>query len=195
MNCDFIYKILLLGDSSVGKTCFLLRYIDDTFTENHMSTIGVDYKLKIMSHENKIIKMQIWDTAGQDKFRSITKNYYRGSNGILLVYDVTNETTFNNIKNWIVQIKDYLGDQACITLVGNKIDLEHLRKVSTDEGKKLAEEFDLNFFETSVKNNVSVNEAFESLSNEIIKRNLIDKKVETIDLNIKNKFKNKCCQK
>jgi Ras-related protein Rab-1A len=84
-SCDLVYKILLLGDSSVGKTCFLLRFTEDTFTDNHISTIGVDYKLKILNSDDKIVKLQVWDTAGQDRFRSITKNYFRGSHGIILL--------------------------------------------------------------------------------------------------------------
>ena len=170
-ECDINLKILLLGDSNVGKTCFLLRYIEDTFTDNHISTIGVDYKLKLVTApDDKIVKLQIWDTAGQDRFRCITKNYYRGSDGIMLIYDITSATSFINIKNWIGQIKDYLGDDARITLVGNKCDLEYNRRVSREEGMKLANEHNFSFFEASAKNNVNINEAFENLSNEMLKK-------------------------
>ena len=99
---DCVYKVLLLGDSTVGKTCFLLRYCDNDFQESHLSTIGLDYRLKTMTLNNgKKIKLQIWDTAGQDKYRSITKNYYKGAHGIILIYDVTNYQTYENVKNWI----------------------------------------------------------------------------------------------
>ena len=169
---DYIYKVLLLGDSAVGKTCFLLRYSDDSFTENHISTIGLDYRLKMITMENdKIVKMQIWDTAGQDRFRAITKNYYKGAHGIILIYDVTNVVTFNNIKNWLIQIKENTTEKVKIVLVGNKIDEEHLRKVSFDEGKKLSDEFNLEFFETSAKNNIRVEETFSYLTREIFKTN------------------------
>jgi small GTP-binding protein len=171
ITCDLVYKVLLLGDTCVGKTCFLLRYTEDTFTENHISTIGVDYKNKILTlGENNLIKLQIWDTAGQDRFRCITKNYLRGSNGIMLIYDITSQSSFTNIKSWISQIAEHLGDQACITLVGNKIDLERNRKVSKEEGLKLAKEYNFNFLETSVKDNININEAFDDLTNEMMKK-------------------------
>lgn len=169
---DTIFKILLLGDSSVGKTCFLLRYVEDTFTGNHISTIGVDYKIKIITSKDSqdLIKLQIWDTAGQDRFRCITKNYYRGSNGIMLIYDITNQSSFTNIKNWISQIKEYLGEEACITLVGNKVDLESNRKIATDEGRKFAMDNKLSFFEASAKENISITEAFEDLTKNMLKK-------------------------
>ena len=120
---EFLYKILLLGDSSVGKTCFLMRYTDNTFQEIHMSTIGLDYKLKnVQLDEGKIVKIQIWDTAGQDRFRSITKNYYKGAHGIILLYDVTNRKTFDNVRDWVEQIREEVSDKVSIILVGNKID-------------------------------------------------------------------------
>jgi small GTP-binding protein len=170
---ETMFKILLLGDTSVGKTCFLLRYVEDTFNGGHLSTIGVDFKTKLISFSEKpdeFIKLQIWDTAGQDRFRCITKNYYRGSNGIMLIYDITSLNSFTNIKNWISQIKEYLGDQACITLVGNKIDLESNRTVSKEEGYRLANEFNFSFFETSAKENISINEAFETLTRDMIRK-------------------------
>jgi Ras-related protein Rab-1A len=195
---DIIYKILLLGDSSVGKTCLLLRYVEDTYTANHISTIGVDYKMKLVStNDNKVIKLQIWDTAGQDRFRCITKNYYRGSNGIMLIYDITSTSSFQNIKNWITQIKDYLGDDACITLVGNKIDLESNRRVSTEEGRKLATENNFNFFEASAKDNINISEAFENLTKEMLKKNNVndEKTRNSKTLNKKeNTNKKKCCE-
>lgn len=196
-ECDINFKILLLGDSHVGKTCYLLRYIEDTFTENHISTIGVDYKIKLVeSPEKKIVKLQIWDTAGQDRFRCITKNYYRGSDGIMLIYDITSYSSFVNIKNWIVNIKEYLGEEACITLVANKLDLESSRKVSTEDGMKLAKEYKFSFFEASAKKNISVNEAFENLTNEMLKKNSTKTKdaVGSKSLNNKSvKKKKKCC--
>ena len=104
---ECVYKILLLGDSSVGKSCFLVRYCDETFQNTHLVTIGLDYRLKSMKLKSgKNIKLQIWDTAGQDRFRAITKNYFKGSHGIILIYDVTNRQTFENIKSWILQIRE-----------------------------------------------------------------------------------------
>lgn len=168
---DYIYKVLLLGDSAVGKTCFLLRYADDTFTDNHISTIGLDYRLKMVSIDNDVIvKMQIWDTAGQDRFRAITKNYYKGAHGIILMYDVTSTVSFNNIKNWVSQIKENTTEKVKICLVGNKIDVDG-RKVTTQEGQKLATEYNMKFFETSARNNVNVEETFTYLTMEIYKYN------------------------
>jgi Ras-related protein Rab-1A len=165
---DYIYKILLLGDSAVGKTCFLLRYSDDTFTDNHISTIGLDYRFKIITLENeKIVKLQIWDTAGQDRFRAITKNYYKGAHGIILMYDITNVGTFNNIKNWVMQIKENTNEKVKIVLVGNKVDEEEQRKVSTQQGELLAKDYNLQFFETSAKNNIRVEEVFGYVTREI----------------------------
>ena len=164
---ELLYKILLLGDSSVGKTCFLMRYADNTFQEIHMSTIGLDYKLKnVQLDGGKIVKVQIWDTAGQDRFRSITKNYYKGAHGIILIYDVTSRKTFENVKNWVEQIKEEVSDKVNIILVGNKIDDEKNRKVSTEEGKQMADSCELEFFETSAKSGVNIDSTF----NELVKK-------------------------
>ena len=163
-SSDSVYKVLLLGDSTVGKTCFLMRYTDNTFQEIHMSTIGLDYRLKTMTlNSGKQVKVQIWDTAGQDRFRAITKNYYKGAHGIILIYDVTNQITFDNVTNWITQIKEEASDKVTIFLVGNKIDDEKNRKVETEEGKKLAEEFKLKFYETSAKIGTNVETTFKDL--------------------------------
>ena len=161
---ELLYKILLLGDSSVGKTCFLMRYADNTFQEIHMSTIGLDYKLKnVQLDDGKIVKIQIWDTAGQDRFRSITKNYYKGAHGIILIYDVTSRKTFENIQNWVTQIKEEVSEKVNIILVGNKIDDENNRKVSSEEGKKMADQWGLDFFETSAKSGINIDTTFNDL--------------------------------
>ena len=165
MSDDCVYKVLLLGDSTVGKTCFLLRYCDKKFQEAHLSTIGLDYRLKTMTLESgKKIKLQIWDTAGQDRFRAITKNYYKGANGIILIYDVTNLQTYENVKNWIAQIREEANPNVIIYLAGNKIDVSEDEKVvKTEDGQKIADEFNLPFYETSAKNGDNVNKIFEDL--------------------------------
>ena len=161
---ELLYKILLLGDSSVGKTCFLMRYSDNTFQEIHMSTIGLDYKLKnVQLDDGKMYKIQIWDTAGQDRFRSITKNYYKGAHGIVLIYDITDKKTFENVRNWVKQIKEEVSDKVCIILVANKIDAEDKRVVSTEEGEKMAAEYDMMFFECSAKTGNNIDNAFNQL--------------------------------
>ena len=155
-----LYKILLLGDSTVGKTCFLLRYIDDSFLDLHMATIGLDYRLKTMILEDqKIVKVQLWDTAGQDKFRAITRNYYKGASGIILIFDVTNIKSYENIKKWINEIKEEISEQVSIVLIGNKIDNVNERKISKEEGVKLANEIGVKFFETSAKTGEGINES------------------------------------
>ena len=169
MSEDIVYKVLLLGDSSVGKTCFLLRYCDKTFQDAHLSTIGLDYRLKSMTLKNKKnIKLQIWDTAGQDRFRAITKNYYKGANGIILIYDVTNLQTFENVKNWITQIREEANKNVVIFLAGNKADLpEESRAVQKEDGQKMAEEYNIPFQETSAKEGINVNETFQELVEKI----------------------------
>ena len=169
MEEEIVYKVLLLGDSSVGKTCFLLRYCDKSFQDVHLSTIGLDYRLKSMTlKNNKNIKLQIWDTAGQDRFRAITKNYYKGANGIILIYDVTNMQTYENVKNWISQIKEEANPNVIIYLVGNKIDVpDDQRLVKAEDGQKIADEFNLPFNEASAKDGTNVNEIFQELLEQI----------------------------
>ena len=169
-NMDCIYKVLLLGDSTVGKTCVLLKYTDKIFQETHMMTIGLDYRLKVMQLQSgKEVKLQIWDTAGQDRFRSITKNYYKGSHGIILIYDVTSLKTFENVKSWVSQIHEEISDKVVIYLVANKIDMDDLRKVTKEEGKKLAEELDVPFVETSAKTGENIDYIFSDISERIDK--------------------------
>ena len=165
MSEDIVYKVLLLGDSTVGKTCFLLRYCDKSFQDAHLSTIGLDYRLRTMTlKNNKTIKLQIWDTAGQDRFRAITKNYYKGANGIILIYDVTNSQTFENVKNWITQIKEEASKNVVIYLAANKIDVaDDLKVITPEEGQKMADEYHMPFFETSAKEGININEIFEDI--------------------------------
>ena len=159
-----VYKLLLLGDSTVGKTCFLIKYTDQSFQDIHMATIGLDYRVKTMKlKNNKEVKIQIWDTAGQDRFRSITKNYYKGSHGIILIYDITNRRTFENVQKWISQIREETSQNVVIYLIGNKIDMKEERKVSSEEGKKLADELGLPFMETSAKEGININEVFDDI--------------------------------
>ena len=166
-NKELLYKILLLGDSSVGKTCFLMRYTDNTYQEIHMSTIGIDNKFKDVELEDgKKVKIQIWDTAGQDRFRSITRNYYKGANGIVLIFDVTNKKSYENVKNWVKQIKEEVSSRVTIILVANKIDDVNHRIVSKEEGEKIANECGLMFFECSAKTGENIEHAF----NELVKK-------------------------
>ena len=167
---DHLFKLLIIGESGVGKTCLLLRFTDDSFTANHLTTIGIDFKIKIINLDNKLIKLQIWDTAGEERFRTITKTYYKGAHGIILTYDVTDINSFKNIRNWIKQIEQNAQNSVCKVLVGNKCD-KNERLVSFDEGQKLAKEFGMQFFETSAKTNINVSETFTFLTKEILKNN------------------------
>ena len=152
-----------------------MRYTDNTFQEIHMSTIGLDYRLKSMTLKSgKNVKVQIWDTAGQDRFRAITKNYYKGAHGIILIYDVTNQLSFDNVSNWINQIKEEASDKVTIFLVGNKIDDVENRKIQTESGKNLAENFQLQFYETSAKTGENVEKTFQALVEKIDEISLIN---------------------
>ncbi|KAG4111200.1 hypothetical protein ERO13_D13G092900v2 [Gossypium hirsutum] len=146
---DYLIKLLLIGDSGVGKSCLLLRFSDGSFTTSFITTIGIDFKIRTIELDGKRIKLQIWDTAGQERFRTITTAYYRGAMGILLVYDVTDESSFNNIRNWIRNIEQHASDNVNKVLVGNKADMdESKRAVPTSKGQALADEYGIKFFET-----------------------------------------------
>jgi len=171
---DHLIKLLIIGDSGVGKSCLLLRFTDDTFTPSFITTIGIDFKIRNIELDGKRIKLQIWDTAGQERFRTITTAYYRGAMGIMLAYDVTDMRTFDNIRNWMKSIEQHASESVDRILVGNKCDLNEKRVVSVEMGKSLADEYSIKFFECSAKNSVNVEEAFISLARDIKKR-LIDK--------------------
>ena len=191
---DFVFKILLLGDSEVGKSCFLMRYSDNVFVENYITTIGLDYKLKIVKLDSgKTIKVQLWDTAGQDKYRTLAKNYYKGSHGILLLYDITKMTSFENIREWIRDIKEEVSEKAIIFLIGNKIDLTDNRKISKEKGEELAEEYKIPFFEASAKSGENVDEVFKALYKKISEVYGDLEREKGSKLNKKNKNKGICC--
>jgi len=164
------WKILLIGDSSVGKTCLLLRFVDDKYTESFVSTIGVDYKIKTITDDaGNTVKLQIWDTAGQERFRTITSSYYHGAHGIIVVYDVTDNVTFSNVKQWLEEISRYASQTVAKLLVGNKSDLETDRVVSYQAAKEFADESHLAFIETSAKTGHNVKEAFTKMVQEVNK--------------------------
>ncbi|XP_056089584.1 RAB3D, member RAS oncogene family, b [Rhinichthys klamathensis goyatoka] len=162
-NFDYMFKLLIIGNSSVGKTSFLFRYADDSFTSAFVSTVGIDFKVKTVFRNNKRIKLQIWDTAGQERYRTITTAYYRGAMGFLLMYDITNLDSFNAVQDWATQIKTYSWDNAQVILVGNKCDLEDDRLIPTEDSQRLAHELGFQFFEASAKDNINVKQVFECL--------------------------------
>uniref|UniRef100_A0A8C5Q7P2 Ras-related protein Rab-3 n=1 Tax=Leptobrachium leishanense TaxID=445787 RepID=A0A8C5Q7P2_9ANUR len=160
---DYMFKLLIIGNSSVGKTSFLFRYADDSFTSAFVSTVGIDFKVKTVYRNEKRVKLQIWDTAGQERYRTITTAYYRGAMGFLLMYDISNVDSFNAVQDWATQIKTYSWDNAQVLLVGNKCDLEDDRVIPAEDGRRLAEELGFEFFEASAKENINVKQVFERL--------------------------------
>jgi Ras-related protein Rab-8A len=171
---DIQIKLLMIGDSGVGKTCLLLRYANDSFSPTFITTIGIDFKIKNIDIEGTKIKLQIWDTAGQERFRTITTSYFRGAQGILLVYDVTDRRSFESIRNWISQIQQHADVHVNKILVGNKCDMLDEKVVSTEEGDKLAKEFGIQFFECSAKNDINVDDSFVNIAKDVKTRLIAD---------------------
>lgn len=161
------YKILVLGDSNVGKTCIVHRFCDERYYDTYISTIGIDFKQKIINLDGMPIKLQIWDTAGQERFRTLTTAYYRGAMGILVMYDVTNMDSFNHLTYWFRNVEENASQDVVKVLVGNKSDATHMRMIDFEKGQKIAETFDIPFFECSCKNNENIHEAFIELARKI----------------------------
>ncbi|XP_018440372.1 ras-related protein RABD2b isoform X1 [Raphanus sativus] len=185
---DYLFKLLLIGDSGVGKSCLLLRFADDSYLDSYISTIGVDFKIRTVEQDGKTIKLQIWDTAGQERFRTITSSYYRGAHGIIVcahssnhvfvntsnrseltffwqvTYDVTDQESFNNVKQWLNEIDRYASENVNKLLVGNKNDLTSQKVVSTETAQAFADELGIPFLETSAKNATNVEEAFMAMT-------------------------------
>ena len=164
-------KLLLIGDSGVGKTCLMLRYAQGTFSETFITTVGIDYKYKFIEIDGKKVRLEIWDTAGQERFKAITRSYLRGAQGILCVYDVTDSNSYDHVSSWMLQIKQYADLKVVKVLVGNKCDLEQRRAVKLEDGQNLAKKSDdIPFFECSAKQETNVKEAFETLAREVLKK-------------------------
>ena len=177
---DLMFKILLLGDSGVGKSSLLLRYTKNEFISDMRSTIGVEFALKYITIDNYQLKIQIWDTAGMERYRSITNAYYKGAKGVIVLYDICRKKSFENVDKWIDDFKSKADDDAVIILIGNKSDLDDKREVSKEEGESKAQMNKFAFMETSAKENNNVQKAFETLFSEIVK---IYKNKNIIDLN------------
>ena len=166
-------KILIIGDSAVGKTAILLKYVDNKFPEEHICTIGVEYKDKFLYRTDYKIKLQIWDSAGQERFHSITKNIYRGTNGVFFVYDIINRGTFNNVKKWIKDTQE-IDNSIKGVIIGNKIDLNDKRKIEKNELEELSKKYNMSCIETSAKNGTNIKEAFDLLINELLKNKSLE---------------------
>ena len=181
------YKILMIGDSGVGKSSLLHRYANDSFSPNFLPTIGIDYKIKLLTVEDKIgkrnFRLSLWDTAGQERFRNITKQYFRGAHGMVLVYDSTDRVSFENVNHWISQIEEAdMGESSgvIVTLVANKCDQIN-QEVSEEEGQALADERGIRFFKTSAKQNINVSEAFLILVLDIERRHVLRRALNKLE--------------
>jgi len=166
---DYLFKLVLIGDSGVGKSCLLLRFADDNFTDSYISTIGVDFRFRTINIENKTVKLQIWDTAGQERFRTITSAYYRGADGIIMVYDVTSSESFDHVEEWLSEVDRYANENTSKLLVGNKADLIEEKQVPEDTAQRFAEKLSIPFLETSAKTATNVDAAFLTMAKELIK--------------------------
>ena len=199
-NYGILIKLVILGDTAVGKSNFLYRFVDGEFNPVHVATVGFDFKSRIyqMPNSKKRVKFQIWDTAGQEKYMSINKNLFQRVQGIILMYDISNLNSFKNLVKWMDGIKENSKDVPVI-LIGNKCDLEGERQVQTEEGENFASKYDIKFFEGSAKTGVNVDKSFEAigdiiLNNDKYKENLETSKSEyVISKSTSNKKKKKCC--
>lgn len=196
MSDNLTFKVLTLGESSVGKTCILRRYVEGQFFKNQLSTIGIDFKSKTLQIGNHEIRLKIWDTAGEERFRNITSQYYKGAEGIILVFDLTKKESFEKINDWMKQIKvNTQSDEIAIVLLGNKKDIVNERVVSFEEGNERAGEYGIKYFETSALDGTGIDEAIQNLSEEIMKKKKIDFEKNNFVLGKQKVVKNKdgCC--
>ena len=201
-EAQIVLKLLLLGDSSVGKTSILLEYISNKFDESSISTVGVDYMDKIIDYNKFKIKLQIWDTSGEEKFRTITKNFYRNADGLLVVFDLTKKESYDHIKSWINEAKEN-NDKLKTILIGNKLDLKDERIVAIDVAKQFAEKNNLKYIETSAKDGTNINESFQAIidllfdgksSEEILHEfTKQDSSLSVVDDSMEVKKKKACC--
>lgn len=168
MSYSYLFKFIIIGDTCVGKSCFLLQFTDKRFQHVHDMTIGVEFGSRTIDLNNKLIKLQIWDTAGQESFRSITRSYYRGACSALLMYDITRRETFTHLTRWLDEAKQNSNPELVIMLIGNKKDLEHKRAVSVQEGEAFASNHDLLYMEASAKTGENVEEAFITTSIKVL---------------------------
>ncbi|KAM9261540.1 ras-related protein Rab-26 [Cariama cristata] len=170
---DLAFKVMLVGDSGVGKTCLLVRFKDGAFLAgSFISTVGIDFRNKVLTVDGVKVKLQIWDTAGQERFRSVTHAYYRDAHALLLLYDVTNKASFDNIQAWLTEIHEYAQQDVVLMLLGNKVDSAQDRVVKREDGEKLAKEYGVPFMETSAKSGLNVELAFTAIAKELKHRSL-----------------------
>ncbi|XP_033110087.1 ras-related protein Rab-10-like isoform X4 [Anneissia japonica] len=194
---DHLFRFLMVGDSTIGKSSLVRRFTDNEFSFDFVATIGIDFKIKTVELNGKKIKLQIWDTAGQERFHTITTSYYRGAMGIMLVYDITQEKTFDNIAKWLRNIQEHANEDVEKMLLGNKCDMDDKRMVSKERGESIARENGIKFMETSAKTNINVETAFMTLAEDILKKYPVSNNTQAstyVDpAQDRNKEKSKCC--
>jgi Ras-related protein Rab-1A len=174
---DYLVKLLVIGDSGVGKSASIRQFAEGKFTDDYVATIGVDFAIKTIEHNGKTVKLQIWDTAGQERFRTITQSYYRGAHGVIVMYDCTDEESLANVKEWIQDIRRYACEDVVIMLVSNKCDLENKRIISYDDGTKVAEKYGIKFCEISAKKGLNVIKMFSALTDSVLEQ-FVQKKLK-----------------
>jgi small GTP-binding protein len=170
---DYLFKTVIIGDSGVGKSNIFTRFIRGEFNLESKATIGVEFSAKNVPVQDKVVKAQIWDTAGQERFRALAKSYYRGSVGALLCYDITNYDSFKNLERWLKEVRENAEPHLVVLLIGNKSDLQEKRAVKQEEAAEFAEKNGLGFIETSAKDNINVDTAFNRIITEIF--NILNK--------------------
>jgi len=181
---DHLLKYLIIGNSGVGKSCLLLRYSENEYSDKHIITIGVDFKIKSLTIDGQKVKTNIWDTAGQERFKNITVSYYKGASGVMLVYDITDKESFDKLGDWLIEVEKNAPSNVYKILIGNKSDLGDQRQVTYDQGKEFADTYEMKFIETSAKSSLNVEDAFTTMTKEII--TLKKKSVEQEDSKKKN---------
>ena len=202
---DFLFKLIIVGDSNVGKTNIMSKYIHNQFNQHSKSTIGVEFGTKIVNIDNKKIKAQIWDTAGQERYKSITSAYYKGAKGALIVYDITNKFSFDSVDKWVQDLNSYGDKTITLLLVGNKSDLEEKRQITKENGEEKAKNFNLGFIETSACSGDNIDQAFVIMLKEVLKKYIDENDINNdefeasggknleLNKNNNNKKKKRCC--
>ncbi len=165
---DYQVKILMIGESGVGKTCVIQRFTRNEFTLNHLATIAIDFRVKSLDIGGKKLKMQIWDTAGQERFNTLTTSFLKGADGIILCYAINDEKSFENVSKWMLQIRNYAPKDVKIVMIGNKMDLENERRVMKEEGQRVANNYDIPFFECSAKSSLNISELFNRIGEDVV---------------------------
>eukprot|EP01083_Nonionella_stella_P311416 1110363_1 len=192
---DHLFKFTIIGDSGVGKSCLMMRFADDTFNESFITTIGVDFRFRTINVDDKIVKLQIWDTAGQEKFKTITSSYYRNAHAVMIVYDVSDRKSFSNIDQWLSDIEKFCPSKVCKMIIGNKCDIElSEREITNEDAKQYADDLSIPYIETSAKTADNVENAFYQMVQELIKNKAAQAHTtQAIDLNKAHQNNNGAC--